>query len=79
MDLLRQICEELGRECPDELPDMLVNVNSDYKIKRWVVRNCELSTVKKTKSRKAKEVKVNVEETTEEANESEVSVSTEEE
>jgi len=79
MDLLRQICEELGRECPDELPDMLVNVNSDYKIKRWVVRNCELSTVKKTKSRKVKEVKVNVEETTEEANESEVSVPTEEE
>ena len=79
MDLLRQICEELGRECPDELPDMLVNVNSDFKIKRWVVRNCELSTVKKTKSRKAKEVKVNVEETTEEANESEVSVSTQEE
>ena len=79
MDLLRQICEELGRECPDELPDMLVNVNSDFKIKRWVVRNCELSTVKKTKSRKAKEVKVNVEETTEETNESEVSVSTQEE
>ena len=79
MDLLKQICEELGRDCPDELPDVLVNVNSDHKVKRWVIRNCELSTVKKTKSRKAKEVKVNVEENNEEANESEVSIATQEE
>ena len=79
MDLLKEICEKLGRECPDELPDVLVNVQSDYKIRRWVIRNCAVAEVK-TKSRKAKEVKVNVEEKpTKATNESKVSISIEEE
>ena len=75
MDLLKQICEELGRECPDELPDVLVNVHSDFKIRRWVIRNCAVAEIKKTK-----EVKVNVEEKpTKATNKSKVSISIEEE
>ena len=61
------------------MKSMMIEVQSDFKIKRWVIRNCAVAEVK-TKSRKAKEVKVNVEEKPKEStNESEVSISTKEE
>jgi hypothetical protein len=57
MELLAKYCKELGRVCPDELPDVLINVSSDYKIKRWIVRNCDLLPVEAPKKRSAKKVK----------------------
>lgn len=72
MQLLAKYCEELGRVCPDELPDVLINVSSDYKIKRWIVRNCDLLPVEAPKKRSAKKVKKD-EPAEEKANEGEVS------
>ena len=72
MKLLAKYCKELGRVCPDELPDVLINVSSDYKIKRWIVRNCDLLPVEAPKKRSAKKVKKD-EPAEEKANEGEVS------
>jgi len=72
MDLLAQYCAELGRVCPDELPEVLVNVSSDYKIKRWIVRNCDKLPVEEPKKRSVKKVKKD-EPTEEKADEGKVS------
>ena len=72
MKLLAKYCKELGRVCPDELPDVLINVSSDYKIKRWIVRNCDLLPVEAPKKRSAKKVKKD-EPAEEKANEGKVS------
>ena len=72
MDLLKEYCKELGRVCPEELPEVLINVSSDYKIKRWVVRNCDKLPVEAPKKRSVKKVKKD-EPAEKEANEGKVS------
>lgn len=81
MKELQKICAEMGRVCPDETPEVLINVRSDFKIRKWVHANCEIIS-EKPKRRTKKEVKRNVEENRAEeeaGNESEPRIEVEEE